>query len=132
MTQAVGVDRDGGLGPGVDSGDEVPQQRARIDEVDASGYTPLMFAAMSNPDPAVITSLVAAGASVDARGPNQGTALMFAAKFTKKSAVVQALIDAHANMKLKDAAGKTAFDYATGNSALMFSSQLAALGFGRF
>jgi hypothetical protein len=105
---------------------------ARIDEVDASGYTPLMQAAMSNPDPAVITLLVAAGASVDARGPNQGTALMFAAKSTKKAAVVQALLDAHANMKLKDAAGKTAFDYATGNSALMFSPQLAALGLGRF
>jgi hypothetical protein len=105
---------------------------ARIDEVDASGYTPLMYAAMSNPDPAVIKALVASGAAVDARGPSQATALMLAARLTKKAAVVQALIDAHAGMKLKDAAGKTAFDYATSNSALMFSPQLAALGLGRF
>jgi hypothetical protein len=105
---------------------------ARVDEVDASGYTPLMYAAMSNPDPAVIKALVSAGAAVDARGPNQATALMLAAKLTKKAAVVQALIDAHASMKLKDAAGKTAFDYATGNSAMRFSPQLASLGMGRF
>jgi hypothetical protein len=105
---------------------------ANVNEVDASGYTPLICAAMSNPDPAVIKALVAAGAAVDARGPNQATALMLAAKLTRKAVVVQALIDAQANMKLKDAAGKTAFDYATGNSALMFSPQVAALGLGRF
>jgi ankyrin repeat protein len=57
--------------------------------------------------------------------------LMRAAKSTKNPAVVQALLDAHANMKLKDSSGKTAFDYAMGNGALMVTPQLVALGLGR-
>jgi ankyrin repeat protein len=90
-----------------------------------------MYAAMSNPNPAVITTLVAAGASVDVLTPAKMTPLMLAAKSTKKPAVVQALLEAGANMKLKDSSGKTAFDYATGNAALMFTAQLVALGVGR-
>ncbi|MGA2641316.1 MAG: ankyrin repeat domain-containing protein [Spirochaetia bacterium] len=105
---------------------------ANVNEADTSGNTPLMYAAMSNPNPKVISALVAAGAAVDAQNSTGMTALMLAAKSTKKSAVVQALIDAHANMKLKDASGKTAFDYATGNGSLRFTSQMAALGLGRF
>jgi hypothetical protein len=104
---------------------------ANVNEVDAAGFTPLMYAAMSNPNPGVISALVAAGASVDIQNADGMTALMLAAKLAKKSAVVQALIDAHANMKLKDANGKNAFDYSTGNSALFFSSQQATLMGGR-
>jgi len=52
------------------------QAGADVNAVDAVGRSVLMLAAASNPDPAVITALVEAGAKVNFRGPRAWTALM--------------------------------------------------------
>jgi ankyrin repeat protein len=48
------------------------QAGADVNAVDSAGRSVLMLAAASNPDPAVISALVKAGAKVNFRGPARG------------------------------------------------------------
>ncbi|GHS94146.1 hypothetical protein FACS1894139_14500 [Planctomycetales bacterium] len=58
----------------------------------ANGVTPLHLAAMTNPDPAVITLLVENGAAVNAPDQNRQTPLHLAVAVNKNPAVVAALL----------------------------------------
>jgi len=94
------------------------QGGADVNAVDAVGRSVLMLAATTNPDPAVITTLVKAGAKVNFRGPRAWTALMMAAYNNPNPAVVEALLAAGASGKLKSDVGYTAFSYAQENDKL--------------
>jgi ankyrin repeat protein len=109
---------------------------ADIEARDRLGLTALMYAAMINQNPEVITALLKAGADIKARGKdgktallNAGanlkardsdgeTALMYAATGNHNPEVIMAMLKAGANAKAKDNEGKTAFDYAQDNEKL--------------
>jgi ankyrin repeat protein len=80
--------------------------------------TPLMLAAEHNQHPEVITSLLGAGADVEARDTDETTPLMYAAKENQNPEVIIKLLNAGADAKAKDSAGKTAFNYAQYNESL--------------
>lgn len=72
--------------------------------------SPLMLAAMENPNPDVIRRLIAAGAKVDAASGTGATALMCSA-LNARTEVAQALLDAGANAKAADKDGNTSLHY---------------------
>ena len=82
------------------------------------GRTPLMAAAGWNPNPEVITVLLAAGADIKARDTYGRTPLMAAARDNRNPEVIIILLKAGGDGKAKSSAGKTAFDYAQGNAKL--------------
>jgi ankyrin repeat protein len=74
-------------------------------------YTPLIYAAKFNPNPEVLTTLLKAGADIEARDKAfQGmTALMWAAEFNENPDVITTLLKAGADLKVQDKAyGATA------------------------
>ncbi len=79
---------------------------------DKNGETALMGAAEYNPNPEVITVLLAAGADVNARNDSGWTPLMGAVVLNQHPDVITVLLAAGADAKAKDNAGKMAFDYA--------------------
>jgi ankyrin repeat protein len=80
--------------------------------------TPLMYAAMYNQNPEVITALLAAGADIKVRDKYGRSPLMAAARDNQNPEVITILLKAGADGKAKSSAGKTAFDYAQGNAKL--------------
>ena len=94
------------------------QTGSGVNARDEDGWTPLMWAAWRNKNPAVIEALINAGAEVNARTENASTALMRAARRSKNPAVSQALLNAGADATLRGTDGKKAIDYAKENDAL--------------
>lgn len=86
------------------------QQGADVDQADAFGQTPLMYA-VNNDNPAVLEVLIGAGAGVDARTNAGWTPLMYAARDGTPE-MVQILLDAGANPNATNASGETALDIA--------------------
>ena len=87
---------------------------------DKDSTTPLMYAAARNPNPEVITTLLKAGADINARDRyNNMTPLMYAAWLKQNPEVITALVNAGADAKAKSSAGKTAFDFAQNNLKLI-------------
>ncbi|MBO4793894.1 MAG: ankyrin repeat domain-containing protein, partial [Deltaproteobacteria bacterium] len=62
-----------------------------------SGWTTLMFAAESNPDPQVLTMLIRAGVPVQAESKNGHNALLLAARCNPEPAIVRTLLSAGAD-----------------------------------
>jgi ankyrin repeat protein len=85
---------------------------------DDIGRSALMLAAAANPDAAVVTVLIKAGARVNARGPHGWTALMMAAYSNPNPQIVVSLLKAGADPKLRSQAGNTALVYGQDNSSL--------------
>lgn len=83
---------------------------ARVNHRNASGFTPLHFAAIRG-DKAVVDLLIAAKARVDYASENGLTPLMAAADHGHLD-VLRALIDAKAGVGQRDQAGRTAIDLA--------------------
>jgi ankyrin repeat protein len=77
-----------------------------------------MYAAANNRNPEVVTTLVRAGANLDARNNIGMTPLMAAAGLNKNPEVVVTLLKAGSDAKVKDRAGATALTYAQGNEKL--------------
>ena len=87
---------------------------------DKDGVTPLMYAAGYNQNPQVITTLLKAGADINARDRyNNMTPLMYAAWFNQNPELITTLLDAGADAKAKSSVGKTAFDFAQYNLKLI-------------
>jgi len=82
------------------------------------GITPLMVAAVINPDPEVINLLIKFGAELEDKDPDGLTALMLAARYTENPEVISVLIKAGANTNARDKEGKTALDYAKENKCV--------------
>jgi len=77
-----------------------------------------MWAAEENPNPEVFTTLLKAGADIEARDNGGGTALMVAAGRNPNPEVITALLKAGADAKAKNKAGQTALDSAKYNENL--------------
>lgn len=87
---------------------------------DKEGMTPLIYAAGYNPNPEVITTLLKAGAEINARDRyNNLSPLMYAAWLNHNPEVITTLLNAGADAKAKSSAGKTAFDFAQYNLRLI-------------
>ena len=90
---------------------------AKVSVLDNMGFTPLMYAAQSNPNPAVVRALVRAGAKPGITDAMDRTALVLAAKYNGNPGVLAALIAGGAEVNL------VCRDYANiGWTPLMFAA----------
>jgi hypothetical protein len=92
-------------------------QGADVNARSDGAWTALMLAALYNPNPEVIATLLKAGADVKGHNVIGLTPLMFAA-VNQNPEVISTLLKAGADAKAKDRDGKTAFDYAQKNEKL--------------
>ena len=90
---------------------------ADVNDRSNSGWTPLMAAAMFNPQPEVMTIRLKAGAEVNARDNRNATPLMYAADSNPNPAVIATLLAAGADINARDKAGWTPLMYAVSNLA---------------
>lgn len=87
-------------------------------EQDRWGYTPLHFAAAFNSDPAIITTLVDAGAKLEARDHEWGaTPLHWAAWSTNNPAIITVLLNKGAELNAKDQGDSTPLHAAAEHNA---------------
>ena len=86
-----------------------------------------MYAARFNKNPEAITTLLKAGAQVNAKDTDGWTALMWAAWKNQNLGVITTLLKAGADGKARSNEGKTAFDYAKGNDSLKGTDVLKEL-----
>ena len=93
------------------------------------GATALMYAAAFRAEQAVeaVTSLVDAGADLEALSNQGRTVLLFAAQHTDNADVIRTLLAAGANSKATDEAGKGALDIARTECVIDNSEVVAAL-----
>jgi ankyrin repeat protein len=89
---------------------------AYVNAQDASGTTPLMYAAEYNPNPDVIAVLLKAGADVNAADNYGLTPLMWAAEYNQNPEVITTLLNAGADLKAQDKSGFTALMIAASRS----------------
>ena len=83
---------------------------ANVNAVDRHRSTPLLSAAMLDPDPKVVEILLKSGADVNAKDGLKYTALYYVAKFSwlaHRFEVMNMLLDAGANAKVIDSQGNT-------------------------
>lgn len=66
---------------------------SKVNVSNSGGYTPLLFAAMLNPDPDVVELLITLGADKNARTNASENALVVAARWNTSTAVIERLID---------------------------------------
>lgn len=95
-------------------------QGADVNALDTNKMTPLMWAARANPDPEVITTLVKAGAVLEAKDltydSGGATALMHAAASNPNPAVITTLLKAGAALNARDTSGLTVLMYAAASN----------------
>ena len=81
------------------------------------GMTPLMLAAGFNENPEVITTLLQAGANVNAQDNDGATALMWAAQYNESPEVITTLLQAGASIETRSKGlGQTALMWAASNT----------------
>jgi ankyrin repeat protein len=103
-------------------------QGTDVNAVNTAGQTPLIVAAYHNPNPGVITTLLKAGAELEARDPMYGiTALGWAAGQTSNPEVITVLLNAGADPKAKDIDGYTPIYAARMNANLKGTDALKQL-----
>ena len=105
----------------IDQGEDVNAQEKFL------GWTALMYAARFNKNPEVITTLLKAGADVNAKDTDGWTPLMWAAWKNQDLRVITTLLKAGADGKAESNEGKTAFDYAQDNESLRGTDALRKL-----
>jgi hypothetical protein len=88
----------------------------RINDVDAEGTPPLVYASCFG-HREVVLSLLNAGATVDSQDRNQWTALMWAITNRHKD-IAKILLDHGASTDIKSSSGRTALDFAPPNSEI--------------
>jgi ankyrin repeat protein len=94
---------------------ELIKAGADVNAKDKSGWTPLIFAARSNPNPEIITALITAGADVNAKCENLGwPPLIWAAIANPNPEIITALIKAGADVNAKSKIGWTPLMSAAG------------------
>ena len=77
-----------------------------------------MAAAQLNENPAIIETLLKAGANVNARSKAGCTPLMWALRYHGHLAIIETLLEAGANVKAKDKGGTAVIDYAKENEKI--------------
>ena len=98
---------------------------AVVNASDTNGMTPLLYAAMDNPNPDVMNLLIDAGAN-DVTSKSGKSALILAAMMNCPE-VVTTLVNAGADVNARDDDGKSALDYAGDNNKLKGTSILRTL-----
>ena len=84
-------------------------QGADVNAQNKDGFTPLILAVMLNHDPNVITTLLKAGANVNARDTKLGmTPLMWAARVNQSLKIIRTLLNNGADINARDTDGLTA------------------------
>jgi len=100
-----------------------------INARDKDGVTSLMVAALYNPDPEVIATLLTAGTELNARNEHGVTPLMYAAQFNPNPDVIARLLQAGADVNAQDGNGDTALTSAaqSTNSPEVIAEVISAL-----
>ena len=112
-----------------DSVAKLVQQGADVNATDSFGLTPLMRAALFNPNAEIITVLVEAGADIFAREPQyKSTALQLAANHNPSAKVIEALVAAGSDIHDVNYLGETALVMAvnSGNDTKVISALIRA------
>ncbi len=78
----------------------------------------LIHAANANPNPAIITTLLEAGADINARDMAGWSPLMYAAVNPRAGVMITALLNAGADARVRDSLGRSALDIAQRNHLL--------------
>lgn len=117
--------------PLIESGDPAAIAAAVAEGADVharneAGLTPLMAAVADSTPVEVIETLLGAGADLDQQAANGLTALMLAAGEGTPAQVIY-LMNAGADPTVVDAEGRSALDYANGNSAVRTSGAFVRL-----
>ena len=99
---------------------------------DGGGFTPLHNVAGWSANPAIIETLVAAGAEVNARDRDGDTPLHNAAQSSTSPTIITALLDAGADAAARDDDGKIPWDYAREREGLQGTDAYWRLNEGRF
>ena len=89
-----------------------------VNKVDFCAVSTLMLAAGSNKDAKVISLLLSAGASVNAKNRNGETPLIYAAEYNTNPDVLRVLLSAGAGVNDRDALGRTALMHAASSTAI--------------
>ncbi len=106
------------------------RQGANVNVVDNRGITALHYAVnCHNIDIRIVRALIAAGADIDARTPNNGTPLMNAVSMPYgKPEIALELLRAGANVNVTDSEGETALWLATTDSSVSIVKALLDAG----
>jgi ankyrin repeat protein len=78
---------------------------AAVTKSDSHGMTPIMYAAISNPDPAVIPKLIQAGASLKSTDAGGQTLLLLAAEFNPNPEIMKLLVKLGSSISEKGSQG---------------------------
>ena len=92
--------------------------------IESDGWTPLMYAAFEGHD-GIVSDLLAAGATFDARAPNQATPLMLTAR-NGHARVVELLLAAGADPTLTNDRGQSAAEWALENGNDQIATRIRA------
>ena len=86
-----------------------------------------MAAARHTQNAEVVTTLLKAGADINAQSKRGNTALILAARYNQTLEVITTLLTAGADTKVMNIDGKTAWDYAQDNEAVKGTDVLKRL-----
>ena len=101
--------------------------KAHINQPDAAGKTPLMFAAQNISNAEIIQTMVRKGANPNQQDHRGWTALTWAVVYNKNPKVISALLKQGADPNILTYTGNRPIDFAKNNKALLHTSDFQLL-----
>jgi len=105
--------------------DRLIKENKKVDEPNKDGETPLMLLAQGYPTTKAISSLIDAGANVNAQD-NSGETFMMKLAFTNRDDLIEFIIEKGADIYLVDNSGASAFDHSGATDYLTRTSEFLA------